>query len=1580
MVDPFELKPGTHKTVPTWIEATNFTIQNLGDEQGKLLMKPLFVSAEAHYIGPRQTLNLKKQYYGSPVILTNDGNTTLKISTAEEIKMKLLSSKNINFLFILFLSVTIIDGQTIKRYRVQNPNIVYNSICGTVLSLTLESTSTINDTNFQFSQGNFNLLNSPYRAGNFQMFILGLSFNTVPTQNTYSTNLTLSSTEPGFINETIYIGEVYCHFYQSSEISIKQQGVPIYDETIPGITKIIQLNLNSSVYTSINPTAYSMTCTVDSPVVDCNLARLNTKDLSTFSLILSSRTQAPALQDIFTVSYKITQGSQGRTITIPNLFPHGKLFLFILLFYHLLISLNNPAAPRTTKVDKLEIYPTSGTVYNQDQSLRQVSTNMFLTLTNSNSRVYIPFSSAYPSFKNESTTIYYGAFAMPNNISPGNMPIYITDTSATLINDTYSLTFNKYGFTTILNSSTVSLDQETESSYIVFTYNSSILNNFDQTLTYGSLYYSLKEWYPYSSQNGRYLYNIEVPFYPSTYSLKINSIFNSATNSFMVPPAQVNDDTYQIESVEFIPVSAFTVLLRIRVSANNPIVKIVFGENSLSANNLIDGNSLNGTYELEFFPRSIQDYFIAVYTKNNLNAGFIFYTDTPYNMNGDILPKISLYDNLVSNIMMNITYLEFIPNNLDLSKGGIDIKLYFNLTLVLENFKPQFNLPFYDRNFIGYYNHTLMLYQIDISIPESVTMGELYYYLKFGFVEDNMIPHYNLRSFIGQNATLNISVSNGGDYLSPIINSITAFPSTNITLEPDSISIIGWDFRITDFMNGFVSGQIDVISDLDLLPLVINFNSSDMIPGSGDPLNAVYRIRFQVRGDTVSQTYTFTNIILKDTLGVKTPINSPLMTIYGTPSEQQMKITVIRNNNIVDDRPPILQNITFTPIIDVTTMDRTIEFNIIIIEDVNESGVSTIHTPVIHLSSENANSLKINTQYIGGQGGYYYFNATYQLPFGFGFSNLFVSVYGIVDKYLNYIGYTAMDLKNRNLPYYIKRVSTLTTPIIESSTDITNRGGSLTIYGRSFGLTNNSLTSQIDYQDGKGYQNINVDFHSGIILQYNRIKPINSNFIKFKVINNQISSNEIIIPVIQLYTPPPTSTPTTTPSKCPGTPSCNNNGQCINSICQCYQPWYGPSCSSKNIIVPIPPAYPEPTTGTNITESGSLITTSIEIIGIRELDDINNIVEQFNISNWNFTDQTTPTTNPKYFYSTQINQRSTILNVTIEYFKQSTNITFANQNLFIPQSTIKFTMNLNSYRFKQPTNTLQILMKAAIESDQSDVCSSSGFGSVNGSIQWIKLNVGDQSLYGRFLSDAVIDNTVTPIKNVIIDQDDIDSEQNKQFRSAIVGITIPSYSDSVDLDPDFSNLIDVGSSDTSDFICPKKGLSNGAIAGIVVGVVVFVAIVVGTTMFIIKRKKYRQQEIINMEISSKYLFLIITFFNHLFYIDGISFNFSLGSNPTLMTTFGSCVYEVTLISELNIPLKKSDFVIIDNGFSMTMNNDIIKDGDKQLLSFSGSFPRKPNIDRYNISMNVTRPSDPLFPSGYILTLGEFICNGKSRDI
>ncbi|KAM9973290.1 hypothetical protein ACTFIR_012666 [Dictyostelium discoideum] len=160
--------------------------------------------------------------------------------------------------------------------------------------------------------------------------------------------------------------------------------------------------------------------------------------------------------------------------------------------------------------------------------------------------------------------------------------------------------------------------------------------------------------------------------------------------------------------------------------------------------------------------------------------------------------------------------------------------------------------------------------------------------------------------------------------------------------------------------------------------------------------------------------------------------------------------------------------------------------------------------------------------------------------------------------------------------------------------------------------------------------------------------------------------------------------------------------------------------------------------------------------------------------------------NPKTMNKTEINAY-------IEYFEKEKNITFGDQEFKMMKSSIKYTIGIGSYDFSSKINNLQLVMSASfISLSEDDVCSNKKFGnSTDDYSNYLKIQVNDHSLYGRFIKYAIIDNRTSSIINEQLDSSmNPISTSNKQ--QTFIGITLPNYENSVVIDPNFQLLLDIG--------------------------------------------------------------------------------------------------------------------------------------------------------------------------------------------
>ncbi|EAL66711.1 hypothetical protein DDB_G0281459 [Dictyostelium discoideum AX4] len=177
----------------------------------------------------------------------------------------------------------------------------------------------------------------------------------------------------------------------------------------------------------------------------------------------------------------------------------------------------------------------------------------------------------------------------------------------------------------------------------------------------------------------------------------------------------------------------------------------------------------------------------------------------------------------------------------------------------------------------------------------------------------------------------------------------------------------------------------------------------------------------------------------------------------------------------------------------------------------------------------------------------------------------------------------------------------------------------------------------------------------------------------------------------------------------------------------------------------------------------------------------------------------------KHHYIANIKGTSNIT-IETEWFDSLTNITFANQKLTMNPPTLKYNINITKYEFISNINSLQLVIQSKLSKNSNidhSICSAQSFGETtsNDNSNYIQLSVEKHSLYGRFIKRGIVDNKIISINNEQLN--DLNSESSYYTSESHIGINIPWFKDLVQLDPDFSVLLD-GSSTNS--IC-KDGHS-----------------------------------------------------------------------------------------------------------------------------------------------------------------------------
>ncbi|EFA82002.1 hypothetical protein PPL_05237 [Heterostelium album PN500] len=861
--------------------------------------------------------------------------------------------------------------------------------------------------------------------------------------------------------------------------------------------------------------------------------------------------------------------------------------------------------------------------------------------------------------------------------------------------------------------------------------------------------------------------------------------------------------------------------------------------------NLIKGNLNVGTVEaLIDIPtfRMEKGYSQSSYGQMLTTLAF----DTEFiNVQADSIPAVPSFLKIVT--VEELTYWRFEPNNIDVSNGPGYTTLVYNYSnsqptdtpSILISLRPY--LPViqeYDDNnlFFGYYNETTKLFNIPIVLREKLFTRSLYYNLTSA---PNPIASTMIHMKFGNDALLNVT-SKYADEMGPVINNIIQYPNGVVNIDSSETMNIGWSFTITDEPSGFYIGYALVYSDLDPIPYNISFNSSNAI--KGNEFKGEYSITIPINGNCRTSTYRI-HFMLYDKLGnlansvpVESKVNyiNPLYKFYGNASTESLLYILVNCSMIVDLDPPKLISLSvITTAIDVSSSDRRFSAKFTVKDSFSGISKDPKDYPYVYFMDYYADVRKIQSQLIAfsEDGLSATFKVEGELPYGFGMKGiLLLSIYGIVDNHRNLGGVSSTQLKDQLLTYYIRTVFSFT-PYLESSDRITGNGGNIYVYGKNMGLQNDTVVCFVNY--GVGYVPTKFIYRSSSVFQIN-LQNVTSKSITIHInLNQQKDSNQLVVNVGEAPVEP--NIPVLS---CPGTPQCSNNGVCQTSTgeCKCNSLWSGPDCNSRITMVPPPITQPDQPSATNVIDTKDIF-SNISIHSLRELSETGQVIKTYLLQNWTRTNSSDDT-RLSYRYTNEI-PLVTNVSVNIEYFTKETEITFANKELIMLPSTIKYTINLSTFNFTSKLNTLQLVMSATIGTSSSS-CSLKSFNNDTKNIQWIKLNIDQQSLYGKFLDVAEIDGFTTVISNTLLDSEFETKDTSSQLQTYI-GINIPNYEYTTIIDPDFSMLIDSDPLQSSQ--CNEHsdngGLNKAIIIGIVVGCVAFCIIVVALIVIIPKLNLYK---------------------------------------------------------------------------------------------------------------------------------------------
>ncbi|KAM9988316.1 hypothetical protein ACTFIZ_003664 [Dictyostelium cf. discoideum] len=825
----------------------------------------------------------------------------------------------------------------------------------------------------------------------------------------------------------------------------------------------------------------------------------------------------------------------------------------------------------------------------------------------------------------------------------------------------------------------------------------------------------------------------------------------------------------------------------------------------------------------------------------------------------------------------------FAFNNINLTNQGFYNILYFK-------FKDNNNDPDYCIKFrlaisggysnpIDYYSiwdNNLQKYKVEFYLPPNLSKMNILYYIYLGLDYETQYSTTHFQSWISpNNATLSV-YSNIGDMMPPLVHALVINVSSSY-----SDLFLNFYLTIEDDYNGFDYGEITIMGSVDFIPWNFKFSSENK-----NPLVDIYNLSIYIPS-CITQDYRIYHLKLVDKTGVFSeftlgkpqpfPIIDPLVKVVLT---KHSLICTFNPNSI---SLPVLKDFTFEPLsIDVGGPDssRTVIFTMVM-----DGTARAGSRPTIYLGDTYANYVEVPVLSDGifdSIANITTFTVSTIIPYGFGYpEGILLNVFGIQTPYSTFQGYSSLDLRDSNFTYTLLTPTFSTYPKMTSYLPISTSGGELTILGRELSTIANSFY-RIIYNSSSStpvVSNINVKDISNVAIKLNVSSTTDLFTIEYATSSKTIdaitiypyydywnsTSNPITPSVTPSVTPsqtpsgtptipptvPPTETPTVPPTNAPqncgGNPQCGgeSKGKCVDGVgCVCISPWIGSECQSRIITIPPPvidPTNPNQNLTLNSTGTNEFTLVSlVSLVSLRELNFKNELVRTFRFDKWKLISNTTTNSN----YITDIidpknNNTICSVNVSTIWYETIAEIQFAGQNLTMNPSTLKYNINITSFPFTNGLNTLQLVMSATAQStsSQDDQCSSNEFGDTtsNDNSNYLQLSVNQHSLYGRFIKRGIVDNTIRSIGNEILK--DLSSENSYYISQSYIGINIPFYKELIQLDPDFSVLLDQRSASS---ICNNKGnkLSKGAIIGISIGCAAFTIIVVALIFIFLKNKYF----------------------------------------------------------------------------------------------------------------------------------------------
>ncbi|KAM9946887.1 hypothetical protein ACTFIT_000208 [Dictyostelium discoideum] len=853
-------------------------------------------------------------------------------------------------------------------------------------------------------------------------------------------------------------------------------------------------------------------------------------------------------------------------------------------------------------------------------------------------------------------------------------------------------------------------------------------------------------------------------------------------------------------NVDFLKPFEYSDKIAIRVRASDKgsgVQYIIFTFNStyslqpinsikLSNMDLVKGDCFNGIYQVIVPKYKIRKYYEIEIIDHANNS----------NNSKDSTPFLFLSP-------MDFQSIFFASQSSDVSENSVKNTMFIELKnksidwLAFE-FIPIFGVK-HEPSFISKWNSSSTIYEIHFTIPARLPPGPIQYILNPVDIDSSTFYTY-----LGPSSELNI-ICEKTDTIGPLVTSLLAY-------NPETLSYgksveVGFEIHFKDDLNGIADINFTIISDKDKNGFDFNCKPPEI------KNTHTCSPRWNV---TIPQTFYISQMSTIDSKGYSTEypnINkvNPMMEIVETDYN---KLIVTSSGEMDTDIPTLVHFISNISYIN-NQSDRSILVNFTI-EDTN-SGVSIKYQPTIYTIPDTLNILSFpckheeglinNTKY--RQVNFY---CELMLPYLYGYPNgFFFQIHGVYDNHFNSAGFSYDN--SPRFGFFINVTVGDDIPFIESfKTDESY----ITLKGFKFGISPSVI--------------YNSNFTQELLI-FSPSPFLNNSFIQFKPNLTQNIIGETIL--IYINTSEGKSNTISIELPCKGEPLCGGQSQGICTLmgCRCKPEYTGTDCSSNIIIINPNINLTKPDVQLPYTHHQSLIS----VHSLREVDFNGKLVNEYIFNNWSYYGS-----NNSFSYITDVNNKNVPDNnvkveVLIRHYKDGGLVEFAGKNVPILLGAVKYYFSLSKYIFKSQLNTLHLVMHAAVETSQKEnVCMGSEFGidGLEQESQYFKVQINGFSLYGQFMTRAIIDGKFISIRNLQVNSSDFKKSLNTNTHSQIYfAIEIPNYEIRAELDPNFSVLLEnTNKPNSQNFVCvggKSGGLTSLQMVGIIISCVgMFVVVIV----------------------------------------------------------------------------------------------------------------------------------------------------------